>query len=301
MRDDSDSIRTGKSGRTGLIFWSMGLLVMMYGLFVYVPMVIGFVSSFFLWNPFQKIFEFTGFQNYLHILKNEDFWHSLGNTVYFTAGALILTVGFGLLISAMIHSLKRGSGFYRGMFFLPVVTSMVAAALLWKFLYNTDNGMFNAVLMKLGLSKIPWLQDSTIALPAIMVVQSWKDIGYAVVLILAGINTIDPTIYESAEIDGCSKTKQFLYITMPLIRNSLTVLLITKLIDYMQVYTPIYFMTQGGPGKATQSITFYIYQEAFTYYNYGSASAISFILFAVIFVFSLLQLRISSKEKEQEL
>lgn len=282
-----------QSGRKTIIIWTMSLVVIMYSVFVFFPILYGLSTSFFNWNPFQSMFKFVGFDNYTYALKNPLFWKALGNTIYFTMGSLILTVGFGLLLAALIHSVKRGTSFYRGIYFLPVISSMVAVSMLWKFMYNYDNGFFNSVLMGMGLSKVPWLQNSAIALPAIMVVQAWKDIGYALVLILAGINSIDPSIFESAEIDGAGKFRRFISITIPLIKNSITILVITKLIDYMQVYTPIKFITEGGPGTDTTTMSFHIFEEAFTYYNFGSASAISFILFAIIFILSMIQLKFS--------
>lgn len=281
------------NGQKGLIIWTMSLMIIFYGLFVFFPIGYGFWTSFYNWNPFQNIFEFVGFGNYSYVLKNAEFWNALATTIWFTAGSLILTVFFGLLLAALIHSVKKGTSFYRGTYFLPVISSAVATSMLWKFMFNYDSGLFNTILMNLGFGKVPWLQNSTLALISLMFAEAWKDVGYALVLILAGINNIDPSIYESAAIDGCNKVKQFFHITLPLIKNTMTILIITKLIDYMQIYTPIKFITGGGPGTSTQTMAFYIFEQGFTFYNFGSASAISFLLFAIIFVFSMIQMRTS--------
>ncbi|MFZ2539727.1 MAG: sugar ABC transporter permease, partial [Oscillospiraceae bacterium] len=189
VRKSKNTVSINKQpGRRALIGWTMGFVVFMYSVFIIFPTIYGFVASFFNWNPFQNIFDFVGFQNYTYVLKSPDFWEALWNTVYFTFGSLLLTVVIGLLLAAMIHAVSRGKGFYRGAYFLPVISSMVAACMLWKFLYGYDDGLFNSILMSLGLGKVPWLQNPNIALPAIMVVQAWKDIGYALVLLLAGIN-----------------------------------------------------------------------------------------------------------------
>lgn len=283
-------------GRKLMIGGTMGFVIVVYSLFVFFPILYGFVTSFFNWNPFQDQFEFVGWGNYSYVIESPEFWTSLKNTVVFTAGSLLLTVGFSLLLAAMMQAVKKGTGFYRGMFFLPVISSMVATSMLWKFMFSYDDGVFNSMLMQLGLGKVPWLQDRNISLAVLIIVQAWKDIGYALVLILAGINNIDVSIYESADIDGASKARQFFSITMPLIRNTMTILIITKLIDYMQIYTPVKFITQGGPGKDTWTMSFYIFEQAFTYYNFGFASAVSFLLFAIIFVLSLVQMRFD-KEK----
>lgn len=274
--------------------WTMGVTVVSYSIFVYIPMFYGLIVSFFNWNPFQSVFDFVGWGNYAYVLKNPDFWNAIKNTCLFTIGSLILTIGTALVLAAVMQMIRRGAGFYRAVYFLPVISAMVASCMLWKFLFGYNDGFFNAALMQMGFVKVPWLQNPHIAMLCVIVVQAWKDVGYALILILAGINNIDPGICESAEIDGCSKLKQFILITMPLIKNTMTILIITKLIDYMQVYTPIKFITEGGPGKATETIAFYIFEEAFSLYNFGSASAVSFILFAIIFAFSLIQLKVNS-------
>lgn len=285
-------------GRRLMIGGTMGFVLVTYGLFIFFPIVYGLWTSFYNWNPFRSQFEFVGLGNYTYVIQSPDFWLSLRNTVLFTIGALIITVVFSLLLAAMMQGVKKGMGFYRGAYFLPVISSTVATSMLWKFMFRYDDGLFNALLMQMGLSKVPWLQDANVALPVLMFVQAWKDIGYALVLILAGINNIDPSIYESAEIDGASKLRQFFSITLPLIRNTMTILIITKLIDYMQVYTPVKFITGGGPGTSTWTMSFYIFEQAFTYYNFGFASAVSFLLFAIIFVLSLIQMRFDKKEAD---
>lgn len=278
-------------GRRLMIGGTMGFVIVVYSLFVFFPILYGLWTSFYNWNPFQSKFDFVGLGNYTYVIESPEFWTALVNTLLFTLGSMVLTVGFALLLAAMMQGVKKGMGFYRGAYFLPVISSVVATSMLWKFMLSYDNGLFNSFLMQMGFSKIPWLQDSHIALPILMVVEAWKDIGYALVLILAGINSIDPSIYESADIDGASKPRQFFSITMPLIRNTMTILIITKLIDYMQIYTPVKFITEGGPGKSTWTLAFYIFEQAFTYYNFGMASAVSFLLFAIIFVLSLVQMR----------
>ena len=252
--------------------------------------------SFYLWKPFHGIKEFIGIENYLYQFQNPLFWKSLFNTLYFTAGALILTVVLGSLISGLIHFQTRGEGFYRAIYFLPVVTSMVAAALVWKFMYHSESGLFNSILMKMGFARVSFLQDVKLVMPSLIIVQAWKDLGYAIVLLLAGMNEVDKSLYESSYIDGANKMKQFIFITMPLTKRTMTILIITKIIDYMQVFTPVFFMTQGGPGTETHTITFNIYKDAFEYRNFGSASSVSFLLFAIIFVFSMMQLTINKTE-----
>ena len=274
-----------------MIGGTMGFVIVVYGLFIFFPILYGLWTSFYNWNPFQSQFDFVGLGNYSYVTQSPEFWTALGNTFLFTIGCMVMTIGFSLLLAAMMQAVKRGIGFYRGAYFLPVISSMVATSMLWKFMFSYDDGLFNALLMQMGFTKIPWLQDVRVAMPALMVVQAWKDIGYALVLILSGINNIDSSIYESADIDGASKPRQFFFITIPLIRNTMTILIITKLIDYMQVYTPVKFITEGGPGKSTWTMSFYIFEQAFTYYNFGFASAVSFLLFIIIFFLSLIQIR----------
>lgn len=285
-------------GRTGLIFWTMLVVVLVYGVFVYFPIGYGLFTSFFNWNPFRNIFDFVGFGNYTTVLSQPGFWHACLVTLLFTLGSLVLTVGFALLLAGLMQPLKRGIGVYRGIYFMPVIASSVATGMLWNFIFSYNSGLVNSILMELGLTKVPWLQNSALALIVLIFVEAWKDVGYALVLVLAGINNIDARVYESAAIDGCGKVRQFFSITLPLIRNTMTILVITKIIDFMQIYTPIKFITEGGPGTSTQTISFYIFEQAFTFYNFGSASAISFILFLIIFALSLFQFRMGRKGEE---
>lgn len=286
---------TSKKAIVGI---AMTAAVVFYGVFMVFPVLYGFCMSFFNWNPFKNVFHFTGIDNYIDILKKAEFWEAIKNTLVYTIGTMVLTVGISLFLAAMLQSTKKSVSFYRGMYFLPVVSSGVATAMLWKFLYNYNDGFFNAILMNLGLDRVPWLMNSKMAMISVIIMSAWKDIGYALVLIMAGINDIDPSVFDSAAIDGCNKAQQFFRITLPLIRNSMTILIITRIIDYMQVYTPIKFITEGGPGTSTQTIAFYIYEEAFTYHNFGSASAISFILFIIIFAISMVQMHISGKNEQ---
>lgn len=276
----------------------MTYTILAYGVFVIFPILCGVAVSFFNWNPFKGKFKFVGLGNYQYVLQKEEFWQAVLNTLVYTLGTMVLTVGFSLLLAAVLQNLKKGVGIYRGIYFLPVVSSGVATAMLWKFMYNYHDGLFNGMLVAVGLERVPWLTDARIAMAAIIIMSAWKDIGYAMVLILAGMNDIDRSLYESASIDGCGRAKQFFYITFPLLRNIMTVVVITRIIDYMQVYTPVKFITSGGPGKATQTMAFYVYEEAFTYFNFGSAAAVSMVLFVIIFVISMIQMRIT-QGKEQ--
>ncbi len=291
MKENKKKKKMRQPGKKLMIGGTMGFVIIVYGTFVFFPILYGLWTSFYNWNPFQSQFDYVGLENYSYVIKSPEFWTALKNTILFTLGSLLLTVGFSLIIAGVMQAIKKGKGVYRGLYFLPVISSMVATAMLWKFMFSYDDGLFNSILMQMGVGKVPWLQDAKIALPALIIVETWKDIGYALVLVLAGINNIDPSIYESAKIDGASTARQFFSITLPLIRNTMTILIITKLIDYMQVYTPVKFITEGGPGKSTWTMSFYIFEEAFTYYNFGLASAVSFLLFAIIFVFSLIQMR----------
>lgn len=290
--------RSIRPGQKGLIVLTMTLVVIVYGVFVYFPIGYGLFTSFYTWNPFRDIFNFVGFSNYTYILSKPEFWQAGKVTMLFTAGSLIFTVGISLFIAALIQAVKKGVSVYRGIYFLPVIASIVGTSMLWRFIFNYDNGFINSILMQMGLSKVPWLQDPNLSLGVLIFVEVWKDLGYALVLILAGMNNIDTSVYESASIDGCSKPRQFFAITLPLIRNTLTILIITKLIDFMQVYTPVKFLTEGGPGTATQTVSFFIFEQAFTFYNFGAASAVSFLLFTVIFTFSLIQLRLGRNRED---
>ena len=285
--------------------WSMIAMILLplltfYTIWLIYPMIHSFYRSFFEWNPLQQRSHFIGIKNYYEAFtKDYVFWTALRNSAYYTIVSVPLGMVIALLLAIMINSLPRYEALFRTVYFLPVVTSMVAVSIIWKWLYQPRFGFFNMVLgmlgSRLGISvpEISWLGNPRLAMPSIIIMSVWKGLGYTIVLFLAGLEGIPRTYYEAAKIDGASRWHLFRYITLPLLQPTIVFILITGVIGGFQVFTQMYVMTSGGPVNATRTIVYLLYDAAFLEYRFGYASAISFILFAVILVLSAIQLRLS--------
>ncbi|MDR1947782.1 MAG: sugar ABC transporter permease [Spirochaetaceae bacterium] len=223
-------------------------------------------------------------------------WASLFNSIFFTVFVVLARTAIGLVFAVLINSVGYCKSFFRTVYFLPVVTSMVAVSLVWRnLLYNPAFGILNQMLHGLGLPGSNWLKSPDTALLSVMLMTIWKDAGYAVVLYLAGLQNIPEQLLEAATIDGAGRFKSFWHITLPLLGNTTLLVLITSTISYLQVFTQIFIMTdgEGGPGTATHTMVFYLYREAFVKYRFGYASALSVILFVVIMIFSVIQMKLT--------
>ena len=223
-------------------------------------------------------------------------WTSLRNSIVFTVFVVFFRTLIGLVIATLIHGIRRCKTFYRTAYFLPVVTSMVSVALVWEIMYNPAFGVFNQLLAGLGLPGLNWLKNPNTAMPSVMLMTIWKDAGYAVVLYLAGLQGIPHQLNEAAMIDGAGRLKIFFRITLPMLSGTTLLVLITSIISYLQAFTQILIMTSGGPGTATHTMVYLLYREAFVKYRFGYASALSFVLFVVILIFSLIQMKLNKTD-----
>ena len=197
------------------------------------------------------------------------------------------------LALALYTRLIRHRSLYRTLYYLPTITPMVAVAFVWKFMYDPQFGLLNQVLG----TKINWLFDARYAMSAILLLTVWKDFGYAVVILLGGLYSLPADCYEAAEMDGASATQRFAFLTLPLLKPTMVFIVITSLISYFQTYIPVMVLTQGGPGTKTYLASYIIYDQAFVKYNFGYASAISFILFVIIAALTALSFRFSGGVK----
>ena len=216
------------------------------------------------------------------------------NTLIFSVVVIFFRVGLGLAIAYAIYStLVKHKSFFRAVYYMPVVTPMVAVAFVWKFMYNPQIGTINQIF---GLD-VNWLMDPKTALLAVMIMTIWKDFGYAVVMYMAGLYSLPADALEAAKVDGASAWQTFRYITLPLLKPMTLFVVITSIISYIQAYVQILIMTEGGPGTATYLASYIIYDEAFVKYNFGYASALSFVLFVITAVFTWLSFRVSGTEE----
>ena len=265
-------------------------MILFYTVFLLVPIGIAFAGSFHEWNPLSGIYRFNGIENYVSVFTSALFGKSMLNTLIFSVVVIFFRVGLGLAIAIAIYSnLIKHKSFFRAIYYMPVVTPMVAVAFVWKFLYNPQIGAINQIL---GLD-INWLMNPKTALLAIMIMTIWKDFGYAVVMFMAGLYSLPSDAMEAARVDGASSWQTFKYLTLPLLKPMTLFVVITSIISYIQAYVQVLILMEGGPGTATYLSSYIIYNEAFVKYNFGYASAMSFVLFVITAVFTWLSFRVS--------
>ena len=270
------------------------LMVTFFSIFLVIPIGIAFAGSFHEWNPLSGTYNFLGLKNYIDVFTSDLFWTSMLNTLIFSVVVIIFRVGLGLGIAYAIYSpLVKYKSFFRAVYYMPVVTPMVAVAFVWKFMYNPQIGTINQLF---GLD-INWLMNPKTALLAVMIMTIWKDFGYAVVMYMAGLYSLPSEALEAAKVDGASAWQTFRYITWPLLKPMTLFVVITSIISYIQAYVQILIMTEGGPGTTTYLASYIIYDEAFVKYNFGYASALSFVLFVITAIFTWLSFRVSGSKE----
>lgn len=236
---------------------------------------------------------FVGLDNYLTLLRTPLFWKALGNTVEFVALGVPLSIATSLGAALLINSkLARFKGLFRTVFFAPVVTTLVAVAVIWRYLFNTQYGLINWALGAVGLGPVDWLGDPHWAMPAIVLFAVWKNFGYNMIILLAGLQTIPDELYEAARIDGAGPLAQFRHVTLPALAPVMLVVSILTMAAYFQLFAEPYVMTQGGPVESTTSILYLMFVQGFQFWNLGFATAVAFVLFAILFVLTLVQLRV---------
>ncbi|MGN7917185.1 MULTISPECIES: carbohydrate ABC transporter permease [Lysobacter] len=226
---------------------------------------------------------FVAFDNYLNLLRNPLFWSALGNTLYFVAVGVPLSIAVSLGAAMLLHS-KLGlfKPFFRTAFFAPVVTTVVAVAVIWRYLFHTRYGLVNWVLSWVGIDPVDWLGDPHWAMPTIILFAVWKNFGYNMIIFLAGLQAIPEDLYEAARIDGASPARQFRHITLPILGPVLLMVGILTLAGYFQLFAEPYVITQGGPLQSTVSVLYLMYEEGFKWWNLGNASAVAFLLFVLM-------------------
>ncbi len=238
---------------------------------------------------------FVGLANYMRMLQTPLFWQALGNTLYFVVAGVPLSIGVSLGSALLLHSrLACCRSFFRTALFAPVVTSLVAVAVVWRYLFHTRYGMVNFVLGHLGVSPVNWLGDPHWAMPTIILLAVWKNFGYNMVIFLASLQAIPQGLYEAARIDGASWSRQTRHITLPMLEPTLLLVSILTTAGYFQLFAEPYVMTQGGPLHSTLSVLYFMYEEGFKWWNLGAASAVAFLLFGLIWVVTWLLLRLAA-------
>jgi ABC-type sugar transport system permease subunit len=274
---------------TGLLFTVPSLVLFLA--FVAAPVVFALYITFNNWSTMRPPV-WIGLENFQRILSDELFLRSLGNTVVYTILYVPLVTVTALLAAVMANRPLRGQYVFKALIFVPVITSAIVVGVVWFYIYNPEFGVLNALLLFLGLPPGLWLGDQRLALPALVVVSIWQRFGWFTVLLLAGLQDIPGEIKEAGAIDGASPWRSFLHITLPLLRPTLALVTVLGAISAFQVFDLVFVMTDGGPAYATHTLSYYIYVQAFRSFKMGYAAAMSYALFAVIFLLTLIQLRV---------
>ncbi|HUX51625.1 MAG TPA: sugar ABC transporter permease [Spirochaetia bacterium] len=274
---------------SGLIMVAPSMAIL--ALFVLWPIVQSAYLSLFDWNLLSNKQQYIGLANYAAILGDSRFWNALWTTFYYTAMYVPGLVLVALVLALALDQKVFGRKVLRPMFFLPSITSMAIIAIVWRFILDPDVGLVSSWLSDIGVTMPDMLRNSSWSLPTIAGVSIWRWAGFNMVILLAGLNTIPDSYYEAANLDGAGAFRKLYSVTMPLLLPSLSFVVVTNIIASFQVFDPVYVMTKGGPLFSTEVMVYYIYYEGFTLYKMGYASALAYVLFIVIFLFTLLQLR----------
>jgi multiple sugar transport system permease protein/sn-glycerol 3-phosphate transport system permease protein len=258
--------------------------------FLLIPVVIVAVLSFFRWN-FLTPPQWAGFGNYVAMSRYYHVFHALAVTAYYVAWNIPIQTAVALGLAIALNLKMPAMGLFRALYVLPYMSTPVAMAVVWSWMFNGQSGLVNHLLAVAGVQGPDWLGGTSTALPVVAMVSNWQYAGYNMLFFLAGMQTIPASLYEAASIDGAGPVRRFFRITLPLLNPTMLFVLVTDVIGSFQIFDTVYVMTQGGPGSATDVINYQIYSTAFRNFDVGSASAMSVVLFGVILVVTVLQFR----------
>ncbi len=284
---------TGRSGKTGYLF--VLPYVIFFGVFVAYPLVFSFILMFNRWNIVTPM-EWIGLKNFSRMFHDPVFFKSLVNTLVFLAIHIPLQIVVALGIALVLNSRVRLRGFFRAVYFLPVVVSGVVVTILWQQLYSYDYGVLNTILTSLGLPRVPWLVDPSVAMPSIAIMATWKNVGIYIVLFLVGLQEIPHELYEAAAIDGAGGRRTFWRVTLPLLNPTVIAIVVLSTIGGFSLFIEPYVLTGGGPMQSTLSGMLYIYNQAFYFGHMGYAASLGFVFAFIILIVVLIQRRVLGTE-----
>lgn len=290
--------REVKENLTGWAF--IGLNLIGYLLFKLLPLFLAGVLSFTKWNIAASLdtMKFVGFSNFTRIFRDPVFWESFWNTILYAVVMVPIAIALSLVLAVILDTHVFGKGLLRLAFYLPNISSMVAVSVVWMILFIPSYGPINSILMSLGINNPPkWLNATSTSLLSIIIIGVWQRLGYNIIIILAGLQGVSKTLYEAAEIDGANAAQKFFYITIPSLSNTMFFLTMISFISSFQMFTPVQVMTKGGPGTSSSVLVYYIYKSAFQNNDIGGASAMAWILFLLVFVFSAARMIVSRKKE----
>jgi len=291
-------VRRGPEGAQARAAWYfLTPALVLIGLFFFLPVGASLLLSVTDFDIYalgnSSLARFVGLRNYSNLVHNPTFWTAIKNTFYFAlvGGPLTVAVSLGaaLLVNARAIRLR---GLFRTIYFTPFVTTLVAIAVVWRYLYHPRYGLLNYLLGHIGIGPIDWLGDPHWAMPAIIVMAIWKNFGYNMLIFIAGLQSIPEELYEAARIDGAGPLRRFRHVTIPQLAPTFLFVGVVTMIGYFQLFAEPYVMTGGGPLRATTSLVLFMYEEGFRWWRMGVAAAIAFVLFGIILLWTLLQMRV---------
>lgn len=266
-------------------------------IFFFIPVIAAFFISFTDFDIYSlsnySNARFVGLKNYISLIDDPLFWQALKNTFFYVIIAGPLSIIVSLIAALLLNSkLVKFKSIFRLTYFLPVVTTLIAVSIIWRFIYHPKFGILNYLLDFFGINPIDWLGDPNLALPAIILMSVWKNFGYNMIIFIAGLQSIPEYLYEAAELEGASFWQQLKSITIPMLAPTTLFISIITMIGFFQLFAEPYVMTQGGPINSTLSIVLYMYNEGFRWWNMGYSAAIAFVLFIIIFIATLIQFKV---------
>jgi len=279
---------------TAIAFLTPALVVL--GVFVIYPIISAGYISLTSWNGFSPVKDFIGFDNYARLAQDPEFWNSLLVTSIYAAGVCVLSVASGLVVALLLDAPLRGRGFYRGVFFLPAVTSSVAAAIVWRYMLD-PSGFVNTVLEGVGIQGPDWLQDRWLALGALTLLTVWKNVGFNAILYLTALQALPEGVFEAAQIDGASFAQRVRHMTVPLLKPMTFFVIVQALITSFQSFDLVYVLTGGGPQGGTEVLGMIMYREAFRLSDFGYGTAIAFVTLFLVLGVTLVNWRASGSGK----
>jgi multiple sugar transport system permease protein len=281
-------------------WWFIAPALIVLGLFFLLPVIAALALSLTDYDLYALSdihnLRFVALANYWQLLQRPLFWSALGHTLYFVIVGVPLSIATSLGAALLLNSpLAKCKPLFRTALFAPVVTTVVAVAVIWRYLFNTKYGLVNYALHGIGIAPVDWLGDPHWSMPTIILFAVWKNFGYNMIIFLAGLQAIPPDLYEAARIDGASVPSQFRHITLPMLAPTLLMVSILTVSGYFQLFAEPYVMTEGGPLQSTTSVLYLMYEEGFKWWNLGSASAVAFLLFVIMFVVTVGMLKIARR------
>jgi len=290
---------TSKVRRTGALyqrqarsaFLLLAPTILFFAVLVYYPMIQSFVMSFTNWDLFKDTYRFIGIDNYKRLLTDRTFRTSVRNTFVYSVSTVGVGTSLALFLANLLNRDIKGSHVYRFIYYIPVISPLVASAVIWEWLYNPSQGLINYLLSLVGVHRIGWLVDPHYSLAAVIIMSIWGSLGFNMLIFLAGLKGIPEVFYDAAKVDGANGWQRFVHVTWPLLRPVTIFVIVTSTISAFKVFGQVYVMTNGGPVNSTRVIVFDIYETAFRMQKLGYASSMSYFLLGILLLLTMLQMR----------